>query len=269
MTSTTLSKWMTELGQTPERATPRVLRGLVALTPGTLEPSGAKGAGQALDAMEHAAAAAIEGGLRAIVVREPSLPDGAVLELARRLRARLDVVGATGGWLGLHDRLHLAEAACADAVHLGRTSLPLPAARTVVGDSIAIGVSSHDEDGADYAGADFHFHAPVFPPTSKPLYGRGVLGWDRVEEYARHCVRPVFALGGLTAARLRARQVELDGARSDLAGAALIGGLWGTDDAPLTGAYGPLRDLGRISNAASELAGISAELFDSEREVTP
>ena len=236
----------------------RVPSGLIALTPGTLERTSAS-VHVMLEVMERAAAAAIEGGVRAIVVREPSLVDGAFLELAQRVRARLDVAAPDEGWLAVHDRLHLAEPAGADAVHLGGKSLPLAAARSVVGPRLAIGVSSHAGDSVDYAEADVHFHAPAFEPTSKPLYGRDVLGWDGLERFAAAARRPVFALGGITLDRLQER--ALDPAVSSLAGVALIGALWGTDQTPIRDGARSLRDVARISTSAAQLTELAQTVF--------
>ena len=240
--------------------------GLIALTPGTLERSSARGVYEMLESMERAAAAAIEGGVRALMVREPSLEDGAFLELAQRVRARLDAAAPGEGWLCVHDRLHLAEAAKADAVHLGGTSLPLAAARSVVGASVPIGVSTHGDDGVDYGGADFQLHAQTFAPTSKPLHGRTVLGWDVVEGLAAVTDQPVFALGGVTAERLQERVAA--SSSSSLAGVALIGGLWGTDSAPISDSSGPLREVARISRTAAQLVQLSQALFCQQGRAT-
>jgi thiamine-phosphate pyrophosphorylase len=236
----------------------RTPRGLVALTPGTLERSAASGVGQALDAMDRAVAAAIEGGVHSIMVREPLLEDGAVFELASRIRARLDALPSGSGWLAVHDRVHLAHGSGADAVHLGGTSLSAGAARSVVGSSVAIGVSTHEGDDGREPEADFFLHAPVFEPTSKPLYGRDVLGWDGVEAFAEACDRPVLALGGITANRLRERFGGAAPNPSRLAGVALIGGLWGAGHAP-----------SHVAQSAVELTGLTSRWAASEREVAP
>src|SRR5690606_23941120 len=83
---------------------------LVALSPGDLP-----GAEVDMRSFLARVEAAVEGGLRALVLREPLLTDRALLELARRVRALL---GSTG-WLCVHDRVHVARAAEADAAHLG------------------------------------------------------------------------------------------------------------------------------------------------------
>lgn len=236
----------------------RTPKGIVALTPGTLERSALSGVGRALDAMDRAVAAAIEGGVHSIMVREPLLEDGAVFELATRIRARLDALPSGRGWLAVHDRVHLAQSSGADAVHLGGTSLSAEAARRVVGPSVAIGVSTHEGDDGKEPEADFFLHAPVFEPTSKPNYGRDVLGWDRVEAFAQGCDRPVLALGGITAKRLRERLGGAVPRPSHLAGVALIGGLWGADHAP-----------SRVAQSAAELTGLMAGWPASGEEVAP
>ena len=54
------------------------------------------------------------------MLREPRLPDREFLELARELAARCRERGA---WFCVHDRVHAALAAGADAVQLGFRSL--------------------------------------------------------------------------------------------------------------------------------------------------
>lgn len=253
------------MSESATAASRRIPRGLIVLTPGTLEASRTGGGSAMLASMERAASAAIEGGVRSIMVREPALEDGLLLELAQRLRERLDAASPGGAWLGIHDRLHLAHAARADAVHLGGTSLPLAAARSVIGAKLPIGLSSHDGDEAHAADADFYLHAPAFPPTSKALHGRDVLGWDGMERFAQGTERPVFALGGVTAERLRERS---EGS-TQLAGVALIGSLWGTDQTPIVGSGSPLMDVARISKSAAELCELCAVQFGPVGEAAP
>lgn len=228
---------------------------VVALTPGILERDRAGSSERAIATLERAAFAAVRGGIRGIVVREPALEDGAVLELAMRLRAVLDGAGAeasmpggslaTGkGWLCVHDRVHLVEAARADAGHVGGLSLPVVEARAVLGGARALGASSHASDSpARFRGADYLFHAPVFTPTSKEGHGGDVVGWSRAEAFAAGASLPVYGLGGVTAARLH-EEARPDSQRA-LRGVALIGGLWGTNS-----------DLDQSLRALGDLAGI-------------
>lgn len=165
---------------------PRLPAGLLALTPGDLDASGAR-------AFVPRAAAAVRAGLAALLVRERELADRAAFELAQRLR---DVLGPER-WLGVHDRLHVALAAGADGAHLGFRSLPLAAARRVVGPDLALGLSAHDGDEPNrWEGADYLAFGPVRATPSKA----GLLEPTGLAGLAAACGRsrvPVLAIGGL------------------------------------------------------------------------
>src|SRR5207247_2282344 len=82
---------------------------LVALTPGDLAPEHPDGRAR-FEPFLARARAAIAAGLQGILLREPDLSDRETLELGRALREAIP----SGGWLGLHDRVHLAGACEAD-----------------------------------------------------------------------------------------------------------------------------------------------------------
>jgi thiamine-phosphate pyrophosphorylase len=186
---------------------------LLALTPGTLDPGGER-------AFLAKARTAVGAGLDSILLREPDLSDAATLALGRELRG---ILGPTG-WLGLHDRAHLATAAGADAVHLGWKSLPIPVAREILDPSIAIGFSAHaaDDPGA-WSQADYIVFGPVFETASKRahLAPAGVEGLARAVQSTR---TPVWALGGITPANAAAL------ASSRCAGIAVRGAVFETPD---------------------------------------
>lgn len=190
----------------PVRLPPRVL----ALTPGDLAPAHTA-------RFLVTAARAIAAGLDALVLREPGLSDRATLELARALRLRL----GERGYLVLHDRVHLAEAAGADAVQLGFRSLAPAEARRVLTPGIAIGFSAHAGDALGaWEASDFLLLGPVFETPSK----RGLKEPLGLAEFARECSRsprPVWALGGITAAN--AAEVLARGARGVAVRRALFG----------------------------------------------
>lgn len=138
----------------PSRAK-RLPPAIVALSPGTLEPADASGEhARAISlpagarALLTALAEAVRGGLGAFVLREPALGDAAFLSLAREARSALG-----SGWLAIHDRVHLADACGADAVHVGFRSLTPSAARAICAAHVAIGFSAHAHD-ADAASLD-------------------------------------------------------------------------------------------------------------------
>jgi len=135
-------------------------------------------------------------GLRGLVLREPDLDDSLLLELAARLRGELE-------WLAVHDRVHVARAAGADAAHLGFRSLGPADARLAAGD-LALGLSTHaGDDAGTWAGADYLFHGPVFETPSKEglLEPTGIDGFRAALDRRPRADLPVLALGGLTPAR--------------------------------------------------------------------
>ena len=159
---------------------------LVALTPGDL-------AAEAVPAFLERARAAAGAGLAGILVREPEMGDRALLALARAVRGLLP----PGGWLGLHDRVHLAGEAGADAVHLGFRSLAPSEARPLLAEGIAVGLSAHaGDDPAAWSAADYLFFGPVLATPSK----RGLLepvGFEGLARAAAASPCPVWAIGGL------------------------------------------------------------------------
>jgi len=190
---------------------PRRIPGpVLALTPGDLRDE------TAADFRRHALDA-VEAGLDSILVREPEMSDRATLELARALR---ELLGAKG-WLGIHDRVHLATAAGADGVHLGFRSLAIHATRAIVADDVAIGYSAHAHDEpAAWSGADYLVFGPVYATPSKhgilePVGIAGLLAAVRATSI------PIWALGGIDAARVPA--VQQSGCRGIAARGALLG----------------------------------------------
>ncbi|MCG5054057.1 MAG: thiamine phosphate synthase [Myxococcales bacterium] len=107
----------------------------------------------------------------------------------------------------VNDRLDVAMAVGADAVHLGQDDLPLGAARAVLkrqGFPMRIGVSTHDRAQARRAaseGADYIGFGPVFPTQSK-LNPDPVVGLEALRAVVQEVTVPVVAIGGITLASL-------------------------------------------------------------------
>lgn len=202
---------------------PRLPPRLVALSPGDLAERGTR---RFLEDLRKAVAA----GVRGVLVREPPMLDGALLDLARSVRSILP----PDGWLGVHDRVHLAGACGAQAVHLGFRSLSPAEARSVLADEIAIGFSAHEGDERErWHGADYLFFGPVLDTPSK----RGLkspVGFDGLAAAVEQSPVPVWAIGGLKPEHVRAC---LD---AGCAGLAVLSGL------PESSRY--LRELGRIGS---------------------
>ncbi len=139
---------------------------------------------------------ALEGGCRAVQLREKDLAGNELFKLAGELRR---VTREYGARLLINERLDIALAVDADGVHLGAASLPVPAARRVLGAKGLIGYSAHSIDEAvraDADGADFVTFGPVFYTPSKAPYGEP-LGIELLKAANAALTIPVFALGGV------------------------------------------------------------------------
>ena len=150
---------------------------------------------------------AVAGGLRAVQVRERDLDTPDLLALARDLCA---AAHARGVRVMINDRADLALALGTAGVHLRSDSLPVSAARRLLGPDCLIGASAHSPDDvarAESEGADFTVLGPIYDTPSKRGYGPPV-GLRPLEDAVRRCRIPIFAIGGVTVARV----AELRGA---------------------------------------------------------
>ncbi|MGI8759440.1 MAG: thiamine phosphate synthase [Acidimicrobiales bacterium] len=164
-------------------------------------------------------AAAVEGGARAVVLREKDLPRPARWELGRALRAVLDPHGAM--LLVAGPDVELAEELGAGGVHLAAgDAWPSGWRPPLVGRSChdAVELQRAAEEAADYATL-----SPVFASASKPGYGPA-LTEAGLAELAAATELAVFALGGVTA--------ESAGPclGAGAAGVAVMGAVMGADD---------------------------------------
>jgi thiamine-phosphate pyrophosphorylase len=166
---------------------------------------------------------ALQGGVRAIQVREKDLPIRELLVFAQELRAITNEFGAK---LFINDRVDVAVAVDADGVNLGHQSMPVSAVRKIVGQSMMIGVSTHnvyEARDAEAGGADFVTFGPVFSTPSKSQYGAPV-GLEALRTVKKQICIPVFGLGGIKSENIH----EVMGAGAD--GIAMISGIFGADD---------------------------------------
>lgn len=139
---------------------------------------------------------ALEGGVRAVQLREKDLTIRELLTLADELRKITKEFGAK---LFINDRVDAAVAVDADGVHLGRQSIPASAVRKIVGNRMLIGVSAHNLEEARQAeteGADFITFGPVFETPSKAKFGPPV-GLEALKTAKNLLKIPVFSLGGI------------------------------------------------------------------------
>ena len=166
---------------------------------------------------------ALAGGVQAVQLREKDLPEAEFLQLARSLR---ELTARYGAKLLVNRRLEAALAVGADGVHLGAGKESILTARRRLGPRALLGVSTHSLAElrlAAAAGADFVTFGPVWFTPSKAPFGAPV-GPQRLAAACAAALLPVFALGGVTPARIP----ELRAAGAS--GAAAIGALLSAAD---------------------------------------
>ena len=144
------------------------------------------------------AALAVEGGADVIQFREKR--PLTTKELIASASGVASACGEAGSLLVVDDRVDVAAAIGAPAVHLGRDDLPAHLARKLLGPDAVIGGTANDLEEAlevavkpvDYLGV-----GPVYGTASKanpaPTMGLELLG--RIVEA---CEQPVIAIGGIT-----------------------------------------------------------------------
>jgi thiamine-phosphate pyrophosphorylase len=140
---------------------------------------------------------ALEGGADMLQLRDAAASDEELLRAAAVFRALCDEYGAL---FWLNDRPDLALRAAADGVHLGQDDMPVGEARSLLGDELLIGLSTHSPaqfDAALDSGADELSVGPVWETPTKE--GRPAAGLSYVRYAAEHGgERPWFAIGGIT-----------------------------------------------------------------------
>jgi thiamine-phosphate diphosphorylase len=142
-----------------------------------------------------------------------------------RLAAALEATGrACGTPLLVNDRVDVALAVGCGA-QLGRRSIPVEAARTLLGPEAVLGYSAHTADeavAAVQAGADFIVLGTIWPTASHP--GEPGAGTELVWETAARVAAPVIAIGGVTPDRAGAAL------EAGAHGVAVLSGVWSQPD---------------------------------------
>jgi len=167
---------------------------------------------------------ALEGGVKAVQLRERDISTKALFELAKGLRTLTERYNAR---LFINDRVDIALAVNADGVHLGQKGFSPKDVREIFdGSRFLIGVSTHslkEAMAAEEDGADFITLGPVFHTPSKAIYGEP-LGVDTIKEVKGKVRVPILAIGGIKMDNL---SVVME-AGAD--GVAVISAIMGADD---------------------------------------
>ena len=162
------------------------------------------------------------GGRRlALHIRGHATPGERIYGLAADLKA---AASAAGAFLVANDRVDVALVAGLDGVHLGQLSMAPAVVRPLLRQGTWVGVSVHDPEEAQAAGADADYLVvgTVFATASHPgRTGSGPAGVARVRAVVG---LPLFAMGGVTAERVP--EIVATGAQ----GVAVLRGIWSRDD---------------------------------------
>lgn len=163
--------------------------------------------------------AALSGGCRWILLREPDLDTAALTRIGRDIAA---LCARHGARLSVSADLDAAAACGATGLHLPQRSAHsegVAAARDRLGRQALIGISAHSAEeisAAEELGADYVTMSPVFLTESKPGYGPA-LGVDGLRAHVGSHAIPIVGLGGLSQDRIAPVR------RSGAAGAAVMG----------------------------------------------
>jgi thiamine-phosphate pyrophosphorylase len=166
---------------------------------------------------------AVRGGATCVQLREKDCTTREFIEQAQVIRSRLEKLRVP---LIINDRLDVALAVKADGVHLGQSDMPLALARSIVGDTLLIGISAEslidavmaEKGGADYLGVSPIYTTPTKTDTAPPL---GLEGLRQIRDAVN---LPLVGIGGL----------NLDNAadviRSGADGVAVVSAIVSADD---------------------------------------
>jgi len=168
-------------------------------------------------------AAAVNGGVTLVQLREKTASTRAFIEQARVLKRLLAPLRVP---LLINDRIDVALAAGADGAHVGQQDMPVALVRQLLGPAAIIGLSitelgqvrDRDVELADYVGV-----GPIFAQSTK-LDATPPLGLAGLVEVRRATGKPIVAIGGVSAA-------NADAVRSAGAdGIAVVSAIMGADD---------------------------------------
>ena len=149
-----------------------------------------------VDDLIRAVALAVEGGADWVQLRDKAASAASLFAQAKQLQT---VVREHGARLAINDRLDVALAVGADAVHLAGQSLPVREAVALAQGRLLIGRSVHSLEEALAAtadGADYVTFGHVFPTSTHP--GVPPRGLAELHAIVEALDVPVVAIGGIT-----------------------------------------------------------------------
>lgn len=170
--------------------------------------------------------AAVRGGATVIQLREKDCSTRDFIDQALGIKKFLSAQGVP---LIINDRMDVAQAVKADGVHLGQTDMPLEMAKSILGDSMIIGISAEsledaivaEKGGADYLGVSPIYATPTKTDTAPPL------GLEGLREIRKAVRLPLVGIGGLN------RDNAAEVVRSGADGIAVVSAIVAADDPEL------------------------------------
>jgi thiamine-phosphate pyrophosphorylase len=154
----------------------------------------------AVQPIERFLHAAIAGGVGMVQLRERTLDDRRLLDIARRCAT---VCAAAEVPFVINDRVDIALSCGAQGVHVGQDDLPVSTVRELCAGRLFIGLSTHSPeqiDAGNALGVDYIGVGPVHETPTK--LGRPAVGTDLVRYAAIHATMPFFPIGGLEPANV-------------------------------------------------------------------
>ena len=140
--------------------------------------------------------AMLDNGIKLVQYREKEKKMGAKLEECLELRRMTRDAGAA---FIINDDIDLAMLVEADGVHVGQEDLPIEAVRKLVGERMAIGLSTHKPEEAHDAvrrGADYIGVGPIFRTFTKEDVCDPV-GFEYLKYVVENVDIPFVAIGGI------------------------------------------------------------------------
>lgn len=157
-------------------------------------------------------------GVKAIQLREKDLDDVALFKLAKPIS---NLCQTHDAHLFINTNTKVAMDVGAAGIHLPDIDVSVDKVKAELATDLLIGCSIHGIDAAkkrEAEGADFVTYSPIYLTIAKPQYGP-VVGVKNLEKLVKQVGLPVFALGGVTPARV----AECLGAEA--AGVAVMSGI--------------------------------------------
>lgn len=140
--------------------------------------------------------AMLDAGVKLVQYREKEKKTGVMYEECLAIRRMTREAGAA---FIVNDNIDLAMMVGADGVHIGQEDYPVPVVRELVGEKMAIGLSTHAPEEARRAvadGADYIGVGPIFRTFTKEDVVDPV-GFDYLDYVVKNLDIPFVAIGGI------------------------------------------------------------------------